>query len=141
MFSIISVTLSLFEHISVTLLLQTETVIIINIELESRVLADMSNETFTKLQNRRLGICTEISKIIDVDRRLIELLLPIRARKGASITFHIRSDASQGPQIMQLIKHEAQIGYLSKVVEIYIFVGCLLCSGSFFVFVCLFVLF
>ena len=114
-FSLLSITLSIFEHVSASMFLKTETVIIIKINIISKDLSGMPYKTFKLLQNYRSRISVEISKIIDIDYRLIELLTPIQTKNGIYLTFHIRSDVSQGPQIMELIENENKSGYLAKV--------------------------
>ena len=78
--SILSITLSLFEWISARLLLNTETVLIIKIEVKSNQIAQWTRRQFHKIENYRLAICDEIAKIIDIDDRLIELLKPLHVR-------------------------------------------------------------
>ena len=114
-FSILSITLSVFEHISASLLLSTETVLIIKINIKSQEMSMMSHVRFKKVENLRRDISSEIAKIIDMDRRLIELLRPIQTKNGAYLTFHIRSDASRATTIMELIHNEAKSGDLAKV--------------------------
>ena len=118
-FSVLSITLSVFEHISVKLLLKTETVLIIKIDINSNDLSHMNTLKFKKLENLRNVISNEISKIIDIDRRLIELLRPIQTKTGVYLTFHIRSDASNSSKIMQLIRNEAKTGELATVESVY----------------------
>ena len=115
-FSILSIITSVFEYISAKTLLNSELVTVIKFDVDSKELASLDNHKYKQLCNHRRVISIEISKIIDIDRRSIELLLPIQTKNGLYLTFHIRSDASQGTNIMKLIKTEATSGYLSDVI-------------------------
>ena len=132
-FSVLSITLSVFEHISASVLLQAETVLVIKMDVNSIELSNLTRERFKQLQNLRGSICNEISKIIDIDSRMIELLTPIQTRNGVYFTFYIRSDASQAPVTMQLIKTEAQSGTLAKVSRIHISISLLDFVFNFFI--------
>ena len=113
-FSILSIILSIFEYISVSMLLNSETVLVIRLTIKSGEISNMSHKNFTKYQNYRVGLCQEIGKIIDLDHGLIELLRPNQTKNGMILTFHIRSDATQGTQMMKLIRQEVKSGRLGN---------------------------
>ena len=114
-FSILSITLSVFEHISSSLLLKTETILVIKMDINSREFQHIEPRKLKKLQNLRFGLCAEISKIIRIDEQLIELLRPTPTLEGIYFTFYIRSDASKSSEMLKLIKDEAKSGRLANV--------------------------
>ena len=113
-FSILSIVLSIFEHISARVLLNTETILIIKMELDWQEISMLNSYKFKKIENLRQPVSHEIAKVIDIDHRLIELLLPIQTKDGMLITFHIRSDATQASEIMNKIKQDVRSGHLSN---------------------------
>ena len=142
-FSILSITLSVFEHISASVLLSSETVLIIKINVRSDEMSRMTISQFKKVENLRNNITSEISKIIDMDRRLIELLRPIQTKSGCYLTFHIRSDASIATTIMDLIRREAKNGELARVEHNTCILPCNCHENEYctYVCVCLFIMF
>ena len=114
-FSMTSIVLTLFEYISARVLLRSETIIIIKMQLIWQQVADLNANSFNKLQNLRKPICFELAKIIDVDYRSIELLLPFQTRDGVSLTFHIRGDIVQASDVTQKIDDDQKSGHLCKV--------------------------
>ena len=134
-FSLLSITLSVFESFSQSVLLKSETISVINLSVDSAELAQLNNKAYKKLCNQRLSIAIEISKIINVDRRSIELLLPIQTKTGFDLTFHIRSKVkdddnndnntntntnnnSKHMHMMELVKQEVDCGRLAKNIKL-----------------------
>ena len=133
-FSILSITLSIFEYFSASVILSSETISVISLSLNSKELSTMNNKFYKSLCNRRLAITTEMSKILNIDKRSIELLLPIRTKNGLNLTFYIRSKLShannnnnnnnsndcnnQQQQVMKLICNEVESGYLAKAIRV-----------------------
>ena len=107
--------MSVFEHISSSLLLKTETILVIKMDINSREFASIKPAVLKKVQNLRLALCNEISKIIRIDEQLIELLKPTQTRHGIYFTFYIRSDDSKSSEMMKLITDEAKSGRLAHV--------------------------
>ena len=116
-FSGLSIILSFFECFSASILLNAELVTVIKFNLNSHELGSMKHRKYKQLCNYRRDITIEISKIIDIDRRAIELLLPIQTKNGFYLTFQIRSDAIKGKKIRNLIRQEAENGYLGNVIK------------------------
>ena len=87
---------------------------IIKIDILSNELSRMSGKKFKKVENLRDPIIREIAKIVDIDRRLIELLLPYQTKNGLYLTFHIRTDSAHASEMMSLIRIEAKNGNLAR---------------------------
>ena len=96
-------------------LLNSEKVCIIRIEINSINIGNMNRYKFRRLQNRRIEIEHEISKLLNINIQSIELLRPIQLKNGVNLTFHIRSGASESKTILNIIKKESQNGHLAKV--------------------------
>ena len=77
----------------------------------------MSIGQFKQIESLRKALSAEIGKIIDKDRRIIELLRPMQTNNGTRLIFHIRSysDSGHKSSIIQLIQNEADNGRLAKV--------------------------
>ena len=75
----------------------------------------MSIKKFKKIESLRKPLSAEIGKIINKDRRIIELLRPMQTNTGTHLIFHIRSDSGNKSSIIQLIQNEANNGSLAKV--------------------------
>ena len=117
-FSSISIVQSVFEYISMKDLLDVEMATVIKLMLKSDELSQLKDKEFQILCNHRKDITIEISKIIDIDRRSIELLLPTQTKIGLNLTFYIRTiDSDQHKEIMKLIRTEAKSGYLAKSIR------------------------
>lgn len=115
LFSILSIISTIFEHISARLLLSAETVLVIQMHVHSEEIAHMQLKNFKKIENHRMRVVNELSKVIDIDRRLIELLLPIQTRAGVDLKFYIRSDKSKDTRLLNTIHTEIQSGFLANV--------------------------
>ena len=123
-FSLLSIILTIFEHVSAKLLLNTETVLIVKMSVMCPEISSMSSKRFKEIQNLRQQITIELAKIVDIDRRLIELLRPIQTKHGVYLTFHIRSDSSHSATVLQLIRKEVRSKYLAdKLFEIWAICG------------------
>ena len=119
-FSLLSIIVTVFEYLSARLFLATETVLIVKLTIHSNDISTLSNSNFRKLQNLRLPLRNEISKIIDIDVGLIELLKPTHTRNGCYLTFNIRIKSTEiiagaSQNAMTLIKDEIDSGRLSKI--------------------------
>ena len=88
---------------------------IIRLEVLSNDIAKLPQKQFKTLTNYREIITNEIHKIVGVDSRLIELLLPQHTKYGVMLTFHIRCDATASSEVVQLIRKEAKSNQLAKV--------------------------
>ena len=115
-FSILSIALSVFDYVSASLLLNTETVLIIKLELASKQLVRLPMSTFRKIVNHRYAIVRQLSKVIDVDVQLIELSIPVQTKDGISLTFYIHGEMQQKDAyaIRKLLVAQVKSGYLSK---------------------------
>ena len=132
-FSLLSIIVTLFEYFSSKLFLETETVLIVKLTINSSAIANLSARDFNDFQNLRFPICSQLSKIIDIDVGLIELLKPKQTRDGCDLTFHIRikssndidldqengtldsNSNSNSHQVMSFIKQEIQNRRLEKM--------------------------
>ena len=81
-FSTISIISSIFDYKSSSLLLQCETITLVEMDIESHQLANTQRRKFEQIITRhRNPICHELSKIIGVHWRLIEILTPIQIKR------------------------------------------------------------
>ena len=114
LFSVISILSTAFEFISSTLILNSETVVTIKLEIESAQLSALSLDDFNLIRNKKNPIQSEISKIIDIDSNLIELLKPQQTKDGLKLLFHIRTDSEADSHLITaLIKNEIDNGKLA----------------------------
>ena len=119
-FSSISIISSIFDYKSSSLLLQCETITLIEMNIESHQLANTKYQKFEQLITRhRNPICHELSKIIGVHWRLIEILTPIQMKTGAKLVFYIRSNDSSDKNfsstIVNTIRNEIDSDELANV--------------------------
>ena len=119
-FSILSIILSIFDYKSSSLLLECEAITVIVMDIQSTQLANTQPRKFYKLiVHHRKPICRELSKIIGVDKGLIELLTPVQTKTGTKLTFYIRnndsSDKTVASNMVDTIKNEIDSGSLATV--------------------------
>ena len=119
-FSVLSIILSVFSCISSSLLIECEAITVIVMDIQSQQLAKSQPKNFRKLiVHHRKPICHELSKIIEVDKGLIEILMPIQTKNGAKLTIYVRnndsSDKKLAPNIVNTIKKEISRGSVAKV--------------------------
>ena len=117
--STISIVLSVFNFKLSSLLIECEAITLIEMDIESQQLASARSKDFRQLiVHHRKPICRELSKIIHVDKRLIEILMPIQTKSGAKLTFYIRNDSTDknlGSNIVKAIRNEIDSGELAQV--------------------------
>ena len=126
-FSSISIISSIFDYKSSSLLLQCETITLVEMDIKSHQLANTQSQKFEKIVVRhRNPICRELSKIIGVHRKLIEILTPIQIKTGAKFVFYIRSNDSSDKNfsstIVNIIKNEIDSDSLANVCYILIMI-------------------
>ena len=121
LFSLLSIISTIFEYISARLLLSTETVLVIEVEIESIEIARFTHKQFGIIENYRMVIVNEISKIVDIDRRLIELLLPIHTQTGVDLKFYIRTEGNEDKKLLQLVQNAVDSGHLANVCNLFSF--------------------
>ena len=101
-------------------------------------MGQLSYSEFCKLQNNRSKIEYEMSKLLSISKKSIEMLRPVQRKQGATVSFHIRSDASQTSEIMDVIRKESNNGYLAKVKYLgsvpYVHANVIICIRDTFVF-------
>ena len=118
-FSIVSIVSSIFDYKLSSLLIKCEAITVIEMNVESRQLAKERSIKFQEIiVHHRNPICQEVAKIIDVNWRLIEILMPIQNKSGAKLTFYIRHDSTEanlGSNIVKTIQNEIDSGSLAKV--------------------------
>ena len=118
-FSTISIVLSAFKYKLSSLLLECETITVIEMNIESQQLGHTQSRKFRKLiVHHRKPICNELGKIIGVDKDLIEILTPIQTNTGAKLTIYIRNDSSDtnvAPTIVKTVRDQIDSGELAKV--------------------------
>ena len=119
-FSILSIILSVFNYMSSKLLIECETITIIVMDIQSQQLANTQPKKFRRLiAQRRKPICQELSKIIQVDKGLMEILMPIQTNTGTQLTFYIRnnhsSDKKVASNIVKTIKTGINSGSIARV--------------------------
>ena len=133
-FSFLSILLTIFEYISADSLLKCEGVLVIKMFIESNDISTLNQSQFKKFENLRKPISHEISKITNIDQRLIELLKPKQTKDGCYLLFHIRIAAaanvdynyssyandhddkyqSDTENVLNLIRNEISSGKLAK---------------------------
>ena len=123
MFSIISIISSIFNFKSASLLLNCESITIIETKVESQQIANMQPEEFRQtIVHHRSPIRHEFAKIISVDARIPELLMPIQTNMGTNFTFYIRNtDANQGPTIIRTIGNAIESGEVAQVMFCFVY--------------------
>ena len=119
-FSVLSIILSIFTYVSSKLLIECEAITVIVMDIQSSQLANTQPRKFRKLViHHRNPICRELSKIIQVDKGLIEILMPIQTNTGTTLTFYIRNNDSShkkiASNIVNTIKTGVNTGSLAKV--------------------------
>ena len=72
--SFLSILLTVFEYISADSLLKNEVVLVIKMFISSNDISKLNEYQFKKFTNLRKPISNEISKMTNIDCRLIELL-------------------------------------------------------------------
>ena len=131
-FSTISIISSIFSYKSSSLFIACEAITIVDINIESKQLGNTSVKQFSKIiVHRRKPIRRELAKIICVNWRLIEILLPIQTKTGFKLIFYIRNNDHDydhdhgsnsnsnekrlGTNIVNIIRNEINSGSLAKV--------------------------
>ena len=120
-FSSISIISSIFDYKSSSLFLQCESITAVEMDIESKQLGNSQLKQFEKIiVHHRKPICQELSKIICVDWRLIEILMPIQTKIGCKLVFYIRNNDSNnretlGASIVTIIQNEIDSGELARV--------------------------
>ena len=80
-------------------------------DIQSQQLANTQPKKFRKLiVHHRNPICRELSKIIQVDKGLIEILMPIQTNTGAKLTFYIRNNYSSDKKVVSNIVNTIKTG-------------------------------
>ena len=118
-FSIISIVLSAFNYTLSSLLIKCEAITFVQMDIESQQLGNMQSKIFGKIiVHQRKPICRQLSKIIDIDKKLIEILMPIQTNTGAKLVFFIRNnshDQNLGSNIVDTIRNALDSGELAQV--------------------------
>ena len=119
-FGTISIISSICDYKSSSLLIQCESITVIEIEVESQQLGNTQARKFERIVvHHRNPICHELSKVIRIDWRLIEILMPIQTNTGAQLIFYIRnndsSDENLSSNIVKTIRNEIDSGSLAQV--------------------------
>ena len=129
--SVLSIVSSIFNYISSSSLIECEAITVIVMDIQSQQLANTHSKKFRRLiVHRRNPICRELSKIIQVDEGLIEILMPVQTNTGAKLTFYIRnndsSDKNVAPNIVNTITTGINKGSLATVKCFFIY--CVRCE-------------
>ena len=118
-FSTVSIISSIFAYHLSTLLLQCESITLLKMNIESKQLSNANSKQFGQIiVHNRIPICLELSKIIRVDSRLIEILIPIQTKTGCQLTIYIRKNSDDnvvGSNIVKIIRQEIDSGELAQV--------------------------
>ena len=118
-FSSISIISSVFDYKSSSLFIKCETITLVEMDIESRDLAATKSKKFQQIiVHHRIPICHELSKIIFIDSRLIEILMPVQTKTGAKLIFHIRNNSNDKNIVsdsVKIITKEINSGQLAKV--------------------------
>ena len=94
-FSLLSIVLTFFEYCTKKYLFDSESMIVVKIDVHSKSMSNMSyNEFKRKIANKRNTLTKEIGKMISIDANMIEMLKPIRSPEGAMFAFYIRNNDS-----------------------------------------------
>ena len=117
--SIVSIISSIFDYKSSSLLIECEVITVIEMDIESQQLGNTQVRKFRRIiVHHRNAICHELGKIICIDGRLIEILMPIQTRTGAKLVFYIRnndsSDQNVGSTIVNTIRNTIDSGSMSQ---------------------------
>ena len=118
-FSTVSIISSIFDFHLSTLLMQCESITSLQMNIKSEELSDVNTKQFGQIiVHNRIPICLELSKIIRVDSRLIEILIPIQTKTGCQLTVYIRKNSNDnvvGSNIVKIIRQEIDSGELAQV--------------------------
>ena len=92
-FSVISIISSIFDYKSSSVFIACESITVIEMNIESQQLSNTKRRKFDKMiVHHRKSISREMSKILRIDWRLIEILMPIQTNTGAQLVFYIRNN-------------------------------------------------
>ena len=121
-FSTISIVSSIFDYKLSSLLIECESITVIEMDVESKQLRNASIQQFRRIViHHRNVVQQEMAKIIGVDWRLIEILIPIQTRKGCKLTLYIRNNDSTDEEknlsssVVNIIKNEIESASLAQV--------------------------
>ena len=121
-FSTISIILSVFIYKLSSLLIECEAITVIEMDIVSPQLGNAPFEEFRNIiVHHRNAICFQLSKIIRIDSRIIEILMPIQTNNGATLIFYIRNDSSDqnvGSTIVKTIQTAIDSGLMAQVTSI-----------------------
>ena len=127
-FSVISIVSSVFNFISSSLFLKCEAITLIEMNIESKQLGNTQRTKFGRMiVHHRIPICEELSKIIDVNSQLIEILMPIQTKTGAKLIFFIRNDSTDEnlcANIVNTVNQEVDSNRLAQVMS-FVFCFCI----------------
>ena len=130
MFSIISIISSIFGYKSSSLVINCESITIIEISIESQQVANTQPKKFRRMVvHHRNPICREFAKIMSVDARIIEILMPIQTNTGTNFIFSIRNtDKHLGPNIIRNVGNAIDSGELAQVMLFFHFITVKICN-------------
>ena len=119
-FSIISIISSIFDYQSSSLFIQCESITVLEMNIRSKEIRDLPRKSFGQLiTHHRKPICNELAKVLCMNWRLIELLMPIQTSFGAKLICYIRnndvSDENFGETIVDTIRKVIDSGELAQV--------------------------
>ena len=118
-FSFLSIILALFEWITKSYLLNTETKLFLTFNVYCEEIIEMSRKEFyCVIECQRFGVSNEIGKILHIDGFGIELFKPISTDDGALLIFNIRnSTTTTKSNILTLIEDSIDTQRLPKALK------------------------
>ena len=117
-FTVLSVISSLLEYCLQSYLLDSETLLIVKFSVVSSDIQSMSRIQFhKKIEMKRNGIESEISKLFKIDYNIIEELKPIQTKDGALFTIHMATDELKPSQVWQVLQSSVNDRYLPTAVK------------------------
>ena len=119
-FSLISIVSSIFSYKSSSMLIKCETITLIEMDIESTQLANLQSQQFRQMVvHHRIPICIQLAKIIHINPRLIEILIPVQTTTGVKMTLYIRNNDHDSPETMvNLIVNQSHSGALANVCKV-----------------------
>ena len=118
LFSISSIVLSSYEHLSSSRLLRTTRVLVLKIGMKSSELSRLRRYRFRKIENLRYPIVSKFSTMINIDPTMIELMTPTQTKIGIYFIFRITFNAHMREQVSNIgvmLRAYAENGQLAAV--------------------------
>ena len=88
----------------------------VKMHIHSDEIGDFSENKFHELQKKRQEIESELSKLLDINEKLIKLMKPVQYDHGVDLSFEIKSkDINTSKQIIKLMRAKTHDQHLADV--------------------------